>query len=335
MVQSGQLTIAFTVKRMYFLLKTSADIRIKWTLVLHKWCGVRFRHSAKNAWIRSHILPYWDRLLPYKGIRRPYTGIYGIVFRRFSGSERDSTVSAKILKLHNSNNHSYLFHSDDGICRDIKKPPVGLFPFRKETGGENIYGDSDTEAEIVGVSYADDIDEKIEYAVKFDGTPASYIEIPRNSKLDAAQDISIVMNIFPEGDEGELFSYKVTGGGVQMSQREGTKEGHSVLSVRFVKRTLLLVDDLTAECLEHGKWNHITATYKYETGEACLFKDGELVKKLNVGRNYIATQFAIRVGALENSVAPFQGRISCLQIYNYALELEDVKQSQYVCRKSK
>ena len=44
-------------------------------------------HSAKNAWIRSHILPYWDRLLPYIGIRRPYTAKYRIVFRRFSGSD--------------------------------------------------------------------------------------------------------------------------------------------------------------------------------------------------------------------------------------------------------
>ena len=41
----------------------------------------------KNAWIRSRILPYWDRLLPYIGKRRPYTGKYGIVFRRFSGSD--------------------------------------------------------------------------------------------------------------------------------------------------------------------------------------------------------------------------------------------------------
>ena len=44
-------------------------------------------HCAKNTRIRSHILPYWDRLLPYIGIRRPYTGKYGIVFRRFSGSD--------------------------------------------------------------------------------------------------------------------------------------------------------------------------------------------------------------------------------------------------------
>ena len=43
-------------------------------------------HSGKNAWIQSRILPYWDRLFPYIGIRRPYTRIYRIVFRRFSCS---------------------------------------------------------------------------------------------------------------------------------------------------------------------------------------------------------------------------------------------------------
>ena len=48
------------------------------------------------------ILPYWDRLFPYIGIRRPYTGIYRIVFRRFSSSENLS------------NGRSILFHQTRG-----------------------------------------------------------------------------------------------------------------------------------------------------------------------------------------------------------------------------
>ena len=133
----------------------------------------------------------------------------------------------------------------------------------------------------------------------------------------------------------EILSYKTTGGGVQIGQRKGSKPGISTVFVRFTKRTLLLVDDLTAECLEHNKWNIIAATYSYDTGEACLYKNGELLKKINVGSNYIATQFPIRVGALELGSSPFEGLVSCLQIYNFTLDLETVKQAQYTCRKSK
>ena len=40
-------------------------------------------HCVQNAWLRPRILPYWDRLLPYIGIRRAYTGKCEIVFRHF------------------------------------------------------------------------------------------------------------------------------------------------------------------------------------------------------------------------------------------------------------
>ena len=122
---------------------------------------------------------------------------------------------------------------------------------------------------------------------------------------------------------------------MQIGQKKGSKPDTSIIYARFVKRSGSLVDDVMAECLEHGKWNIIGATYNYKTGEASLFKNGELVKTINIGKSYLATQYPIRIGAITGGVFPFEGRISCLQIYNFTLNLEQVKQSQYVCRKSK
>lgn len=137
------------------------------------------------------------------------------------------------------------------------------------------------------------------------------------------------------GDEGDIFSYKTTGGGVRIGQRKGSTPGTSIIYVRFVKRNLLLVDDLFAECLEYGKWNLIAVTYEMKTGQATLYKNGAVLKTINIGSNTIATQFRIRIGSIAGGVSSFSGLISCLQIYDYTLDLESVKQSQYACRKGK
>ena len=91
-------------------------------------------------------------------------------------------------------------HSTDGICRDIKKPPVGLYPFHEKLKGNNIYGDHETKASLVGVGYDKDMDGQSDSAVRFMGTSASYIEIPRNPTLDTTRDLSIVISIYPTGE---------------------------------------------------------------------------------------------------------------------------------------
>lgn len=92
---------------------------------------------------------------------------------------------------------------------------------------------------------------------------------------------------------------------------------------------------MVSECLEHGKWNFIAATYEMKTGQATLYKNGEMLKRINIGSNTIATRFPIRIGSIDGGVTSFSGLLSCLQIYNFTLSLENVKQSQYACRKGK
>ncbi len=60
------------------------------------------------------------------------------------------------------------------------------------------------------------------------------------------------------------------------------------------------------------------------TGVAQLWHDGRMVKSRNIGQIQLRTQFPIRLGADGRDKRYFQGKISCLQIYNRALTAEQI-----------
>lgn len=228
----------------------------------------------------------------------------------------------------------YYLSDDDGICRDIEKPPVGLYPFHKKTAGTNIYGkDLSTEASLNSISYDRDIDGIHDNVIVFEGSKHSYVEIPRSTTLDTTKSITIVVSLYPTGDEGDIFTYRTTGGGVSLLQREGTSATHSTVFIRYIKRSLQLLEPLKEEILVKNEWNIIATTYDYAAGDAKVYRNGKHIKTINVGNNYIATQFPIRLGAIQGSFSPYKGSLSCLQIYDYAMDPMEVIQSQYVCRK--
>ena len=68
-----------------------------------------------------------------------------------------------------------------------------------------------------------------------------------------------------------------------------------------------------------NKWNQVGASYDNNTGVAQLWHDGKMVKSRNIGQVDLATDKNIRIGAVENDKRYFEGKISCLQIYDMAL----------------
>ena len=59
--------------------------------------------------MRSRILPYWDRLFPYIGTRRPYTVIQRIVFRRFSCNARSTSGYVYFVLYSRNKKNSFLY----------------------------------------------------------------------------------------------------------------------------------------------------------------------------------------------------------------------------------
>lgn len=180
-----------------------------------------------------------------------------------------------------------------------------------------------------------DIDGVRDNAIKLLGTKDSYVEIPRSKLLDTTKSITIILSVYPTGDEGDIFTYRTTGGGVSLLQRESSQGTTSTVFIRFIKRSLKLLEALEDDVLVKNEWNIIATSYDYQTGDAKLYRNGKHIKTINIGTNYIATQFPIRLGAIQKSLTPYKGHLSCLQIYDFAMDIKDIIQSQYVCRKGK
>ena len=73
-----------------------------------------------------------------------------------------------------------------------------------------------------------------------------------------------------------------------------------------------------------NEWNQVGATYDNTTGVAQLWHNGKMVKSRNIGQIKLATQYPIRIGARDGDDRRFAGKIACLQIYNKALDEQQI-----------
>ena len=71
-------------------------------------------------------------------------------------------------------------------------------------------------------------------------------------------------------------------------------------------------------------WNQVGATYDNTTGVAQLWHNGKMVKSRNIGQIKLATQYPIRIGARDGDDRRYAGKISCLQIYDKALDEQQI-----------
>ncbi|XP_048581757.1 uncharacterized protein LOC5497584 isoform X2 [Nematostella vectensis] len=78
-------------------------------------------------------------------------------------------------------------------------------------------------------------------------------------------------------------------------------------------------------------WHFVGFTYDYISGWARLYVDGVMIGELNVGRTELATQREIRLAAVAFDSRSFRGRMACLQIYNEALTLKQIRKSSGLC----
>lgn len=170
-------------------------------------------------------------------------------------------------------------------------------------------------------------DDKEGGALSFYGTPESYIEFPNDGKLDTKDSLSILAWILPE-KEGPIFNFKKDGWGVNLWLAQPKK-----LFAHFVNRDL----HQTSEPLQSTKvvqngWNYVGMTYDRTTGRAGLWINGKFEDTRNLGRFELATNYAIRMGAREGDKRNYQGRISCLQVYNVPLTSEQIANAKDICK---
>ena len=169
-------------------------------------------------------------------------------------------------------------------------------------------------------------------AVKFLGKKNSYIQLPNDGGLDAKNAITILAWVKPEGRSGPIVNYHPNAWSVLI----WIERGRSVL-VRYTRRNNRKPFITLRAMLKPRKWNNVGTSYDRSTGKVSLFVNERLVKQATSReRPALSTQYPVRMGArmgrqIRFRRPYFKGLVSCLQFYNVALKLKQVRAKYDEC----
>ena len=141
--------------------------------------------------------------------------------------------------------------------------------------------------------------------------------------MDVLHSMTMLCWVYHNGQDGPLFNYR-TGGpwGVHLWVVAGK------LFVRFTIRDYSFTIALGHTALAGG-WKFVGASYERATGNAKLWVNGAVVQTLNIGIGLdLATQDSIRMGAKIGDGRHFKGRIAQMQVYDKALNQEQIQAIQ-------
>ncbi|KAJ7352861.1 hypothetical protein OS493_033406, partial [Desmophyllum pertusum] len=96
------------------------------------------------------------------------------------------------------------------------------------------------------------------------------------------------------------------------------------LFFRLANRQDAVYDFMVSQPLNSGQWIYVGASYDYNTGVARMWIDGTEVAQSNDGVFTLSTSSNVRIGVKSDDSRYFKGRIARVQVYNVALNLEQV-----------
>jgi len=165
------------------------------------------------------------------------------------------------------------------------------------------------------------------HSLSFSGTSDSYIEFPNNGNLDVKNSISLLAWVLPK-TAGPIFNYKTDGWGVNFWMARPRK-----LFARFVDRDQkALPRAVKSTHIKPNKWNYVGAIYDQNSGLASLWIHGKQEDEQYIGNITLATNYPVRMGARIGDKRNFSGRISCMQVYNVALNQQQISDAKVKCK---
>ena len=202
-----------------------------------------------------------------------------------------------------------------------------MYPLTLRTRGRDISLYSNPAGILRSIRYARGPDGRPNTAIRFLGSPNSYIEFPNRGKLDTKRSITLLAWIFHEGRAGPIFNYMPNGWGVHfwmISPR--------TLFVRFTRRRgRRFTAAVTSRRVLNRRWQFVGAAYDGRTGIAKLFVDRRFVARRRIGRIRLATNYPVRMGARVGDKRYFFGRISCMQVYDQPLTSSQILRRKRRC----
>ena len=208
----------------------------------------------------------------------------------------------------------------------VRRGAVALYPFTIASKNRDISGYVNPPSRFFGVHYSFGPDKNPQGALAFSGKRNSYVLIPNNGCLDTKYSMTIALWVYPESD-GPLVHFNPNGWGVSLWIDSTFK-----VDVRFIPRSGKSVVPLK-EKIPKGRWSHLATTYNHKDGLATLWLNSIPIdqQKLRRSPSGLSTNFPIVIGGKPRDKRIFRGKISCLQIYNFALKKAEIYSKMTRC----
>lgn len=180
----------------------------------------------------------------------------------------------------------------------------------------------------VGVRLAPGPDGKPRGSYEFYGRRNSYIYFPNNGRIDTKTSITILAWIYHTGHSGPIFHYLPNGWGVHFWM-----VGRRTIFARLMKRGRRPISSkyISSSRITPYKWQYVGMTYDFRTGVAKLYLNSRVIAQKRIGRFRIATNYPVRMGVKIGDRRYFRGRISCVQVYDVALNANQIARRKRRC----
>lgn len=209
-----------------------------------------------------------------------------------------------------------------------RRGAVAVYQFTGTSGNRDVSRYVNPPARFEGVYFYRGPDNDARGSLSFRGTRNSFVLIPNNGCLDTRYSITILFWVYPVSI-GPLVHFNPNGLGVHIwiikpftiYCRVMPRSGKSVKPLYYM--------------IKPRQWSYIGLTYNHKTGVATLWDFSIPVVRHVIGRFRLglATNYPIYIGQKPNDKRRFRGRISCLQIYNYAMDGVEMRSKMTRCYK--
>ena len=202
-----------------------------------------------------------------------------------------------------------------------------MYPLSSRTRGRDISRYRNPSGYLRSVRLSPGPDGRPRGSYYFYGRSTSYIQFPNRGRLDTKRSITLLAWIYHQGNSGPIFNYMPNGCGVHfwmISRR--------TLFARFTRRRgRRFTSALGSNRVVPGRWQFVGATYNQRTGRAKLFVNNRFTTRKYVGRFRLATNYPVRMGARIGDRRYFRGKISCMQVFDRALNRRQILRRKRTC----
>jgi len=197
-----------------------------------------------------------------------------------------------------------------------------------DTSGSNLHGTISSAASLgtcsssAGDMWKDGATGKYSASLDFDNTVSDSITVADNSTLQLTDELSVCSWVKPNlVSLGSGIFEKTIGGVVNTSYllfTEGT-------NYRFRIKTTTTRTVTSTSVLSPGNWTHVCGTFSKSAGGLLkIYVNGKLENSATYNETISTGSGESYIGKLGGNIYPMNGQIDDVQIYNYALSLDQI-----------